>query len=207
MSWWGIGISVGSAIDRNLQEADRKKERGDALTAQQAGIDRGIAETRTAAGAAQGFLLPAAQAGQQGFDQANFLTDPQAQVDFLQNNPLFQMSLENANTETKQLAAAKGRLSAGDTLEQLSKNVLLSSQPLIAQQKSSISDLINLGSGTGVAQANLAIGQGTNVADLLTSSGDVNAASIISSSNIEAQQSKADREAIGSSLAAFSGRT
>ena len=45
-------------------------------------------------------LDPFAGVGQQGVDQANFLTDPNAQFDFLQNNPLFQMSLDNANQNT-----------------------------------------------------------------------------------------------------------
>ena len=88
---------------------------------------------------------PFQQIGQQGIAQAGFLTDPQAQFDFLQNNPLFQSALDNANRQTSQLAAARGRLSAGDTMQQLSQNTLLAASPLIQQQKASIADLLNIG--------------------------------------------------------------
>jgi hypothetical protein len=105
-------------------------------------------------------LDPFQQIGQQGLDQANFLTDPQAQFDFLQNNPLFQMGLDNANTQTNQMAAARGRLSAGDTLQQLNQNALLTAAPLIADQKNSISGLLNLGVNVAGTQGGLRTGQG-----------------------------------------------
>ena len=104
-------------------------------------------------------LDPFKQIGQQGLDQANFLTDPNAQFDFLQNNPLFQMSLDNANQNTLGMAAAQGRLSSGDTLQQLSNNTLLAAQPLIGQQKQSIGDLLNFGLTTAGNQGNLRTGQ------------------------------------------------
>jgi len=97
--------------------------------------------------------------GEQGLAQAGFLTDPNAQFEFLQNNPLFQMSLDNANQNTLGMAAAQGRLSSGDTLQQLSNNTLLAAQPLIGQQKQSIGDLLNFGLTTAGSQGNLRTGQ------------------------------------------------
>ena len=93
--------------------------------------------------------------GQQGFDQSGFLTDPNAQFDFLQNNPLFQMGLDNANQQTNQWAAARGRLSGGDTMQQLNNNALLTASPLIQQQKQSIGDLLNMGANASSNQANI----------------------------------------------------
>ncbi len=118
----------------------------------------------TAAEEASGLLDPFQQLGQQGLDQSQFLTDPQAQFDFLQNNPLFQASLDNANTATNKLAAARGRLSAGDTFQQLSNNTLLAASPLIQQQKQSIGDLLNFGSNTAANQANLRTDRGAALA-------------------------------------------
>jgi hypothetical protein len=103
---------------------------------------------------------PYAGLGQQGVDQANFLTDPQAQFDFLQNNPLFQMGLDNANQQTLGLAAARGRLSAGDTLQQLNNNALQVASPLIQNQQSNIGQLLNYGLQTAGNQGNLLTGQG-----------------------------------------------
>lgn len=97
--------------------------------------------------------------GQQGLDQANFLTDSQAQFDFLQNNPLFQLGLDNANEQTNKMAAARGRLSSGDTLQQLNQNALLAASPLIQGQKNSIGDLLNFGLTTATNQGNLRTGQ------------------------------------------------
>ena len=93
--------------------------------------------------------------GQQGFDQSGFLTDPNAQFDFLQNNPLFQMGLDNANQQTNQMAAARGRLSGGDTMQQLNNNALLTASPLIQQQKQSIGDLLNMGANASINQSNI----------------------------------------------------
>jgi len=76
----------------------------------------------------------------------------------LQNNPLFQASLDNANQQTLQSAAARGRLSSGDTLQQLSQNTLLSASPLIQQQKQSIGDLLTIGQNVAGNQGNLLTG-------------------------------------------------
>lgn len=191
---WGIVATVGVGLISGERQASATES---AAASQQASISEGIAETRRASEQGLEFLTPFQELGATGVEQAGFLTDPQAQFNFLQDNPLFQMALEQAGTETKQLAAARGRLSAGDTLQQLSKNVLLAAQPLIAQQKGSITDLINLGSGTSRAAANIAIGEGSGVTNLLTSGGDVGAAGIIGASRAEAAGLKQLGEGLG----------
>tara|TARA_R110000851_G_scaffold105683_2_gene224290 strand:+ start:912 stop:1535 length:624 start_codon:yes stop_codon:yes gene_type:complete len=114
---------------------------------------------------------PFQQLGQQGLEQASFLTDPNQQFDFLQENPLFQLSLDQGNealTGITKFAAAKGRLSAGDTLQQLQqsgqRNALLAASPLIQQQKNSIGDLLRTGQNVVGNQANLLTGQGAATA-------------------------------------------
>lgn len=127
---------------------------------------------------ASGLLDPFQQLGQQGLDQASFLTDPNAQFDFLQNNPLFQSALEqnqnatsNAQDALFKTAAARGRLSAGDTLQQVqdlgqqsANNLLLQATPLIADQKNSIGNLLNIGQNIASNQGNLLTGQGAALA-------------------------------------------
>jgi hypothetical protein len=128
--------------------------------------------------AAQGFFNPFAGVAEGAVDQAGFLTDPNAQFEFLQNNPIFQASLGNANRATDARAAAGGRLSAGDTLLQLSNNFLSTASPLIQGQKNSILDLLGLGQGIATSQANTAIGQGTALSGLAQNAGNVRAAGI-----------------------------
>lgn len=125
------------------------------------------AELQVEAGKEASALLdPFKAIGEQGLSQAGFLTDPQAQFDFLQSNPLFQAALsagQESLTGIEQSAAARGRLSAGDTASilqnQAARNTLLAAQPLIAEQKASIGDLLNFGQGTAINQGNLRTGQ------------------------------------------------
>jgi hypothetical protein len=133
----------------------------------QAGAIKKGAELQFQAGEEASQLLdPFKAIGEQGLEQAGFLTDPQAQFDFLQSNPLFQAALsagQDSLTGIEQSAAARGRLSAGDTAstlqEQGMRNTLLAAQPLIAEQKASIGDLLNFGQGTAINQGNLRTGQ------------------------------------------------
>lgn len=154
------------------------------------------AQQQEATRRAQTFFDPLAGIAQPGIAQAGFLTDPQAQFDFLQGNPLFELALQNANTQTNQSAASRGRLSAGDTLQGLSQNVLLAASPLIQQQKQSIGDLINLGSGLAGSQANIEIGQAANISDLITGGAAAQAAGVVGAGNAQA----AGQQAIGGGL-------
>ena len=172
----------------------------EAEAAQLAALDTAQLELRTQQGIAQGFLDPFAGVGQQGVDIASFLTSPQEQFDFLQNNPLFQLGLDNANTQTNQMAASRGRLSSGDTLQQLNNNALLVGQPLIADQKNSIIDLLNFGSGTSRAQANAALGLGSDISGLIQDQGNVQAASI-ASQNAISQQSQQNNQQLAGTIA------
>jgi len=158
------------AIERG-QDAQLQATR-DAIQAQQQAAQQGL-----------GFLEPFAALGQSGIEQAGFLTDPQAQFDFLQNNPLFQLSLDRLDQGTNAAAAARGRLSAGDTLAQLSQNTLLAAQPLIGQQSANIGNLLNLGTGIAQSQANTAIGAGSNISPLLQNIGNIQAAGGIARAN------------------------
>lgn len=154
--------------------------------AQQASTREAIAATTAAAERGQEFLQPFSQVGEQALGQASFLTDPQQQFEFLQNNPLFSLALEQAQTGTQKLAAARNRLSAGDTLEQLSNNVLLSASPLIGQQKQSIAGLLDFGRGVAGQQANVEIGAGSQISPLLQDIGSIEAAGGIGAANARA---------------------
>ena len=163
-------------------DAQQEAARGSAQAQADAG-QASIEELQRSKQEGLGFLQPFQQLGQQGLDQSNFLTDPNAQFDFLQNNPLFQIGLDNANRQTSQLAASRGRLSSGDTLQQLNQNALLTAAPLISDQKNSIQNLINQGLQTAQGQANTAIGTGTNIANTTTDIGAALAAGQVGAAN------------------------
>lgn len=185
--------------------AKKAKKAAEQAEAEQLAAATGAqSELRRAAEEGQGFLAPFGDVGLTGVEQAGFLTDPEAQFDFLQNNPLFQLALENANTQTQQTAAAGGRLSAGDTLQQLSNNVLLSAQPLISQQKGSIADILNFGSGIARSQANTALGVGSDVAGLIQDRGDIVAGGICARNQIQANTTAQQNQLAATIFSAFS---
>ena len=126
---------------------------------------------------------PYAQLGQSGIDQAGFLTDPNQQFNFLQNNPLFQMGLDNANQQTMGNAASRGRLSSGDTLQQLNNNSLLTAQPLIQDQKNSIANLLNFGSNAATNQSNIMLNQGQTTANSVNNAAGAQAQGTLNSGN------------------------
>lgn len=184
--------------------SEAKEALKDAEDAQLAALGGATEETRRSRAEAQAFLAPFGDVGLQGVEQAGFLTDPKAQFEFLQSNPLFALALENANTTTDARAASQGRVSAGDTLTDLSNNVLLSASPLITQQKNSISDLLNFGSGIARSQANTSIGEGSEVSRLIESRGDVQASGLLGANQIAAQTTQNRNQLAGQVFAMFS---
>lgn len=135
---------------------------------------------------AQEFFTPFAGAAERGVEQSQFLADPQAQFEFLQNNPLFQLSLENANRGTNQRAAAAGRSSFGTTLQDLSNNVLLSAQPLLDRQRQDVTNLLQFGGDIAASQANIATGGAARIGDITTDIGANLAAGLVGSANAQA---------------------
>lgn len=161
---------------------------------------------QTARAKAQEFFKPFAGAAEAGLKGAGFLTDPQAQFDFLQNNPLFKAALENANTQTQQSAAARGRLSAGDTLQQLSKNTLLAATPILDRQIAGVNRMLNLGTGIAAAQANITIGEAANVGGLTTDIGSAQAAGQVGAAQAQQQGNQNLLQLAGTAAAIFSDR-
>lgn len=177
------GTIIGSAL--GLESSGEKAARR-AADAQAESGRAALEELQKSKAQGLGFLEPFQVLGEQGLAQAGFLTDPQAQFDFLQNNPLFQLGLDNANRQTQQLAASRGRLSAGDTLQQLNANALLTATPLIAQQKQSIQNLLGQGLNLAGTQANTALGVGSQLANQQTDIGNAIASGIIGQQNAQA---------------------
>jgi len=91
--------------------------------------------------------------------------------------------LQNANIRTERGAAARGRSTAGDTLEQLTANTLQTARPFLQDQRSDILNLLKL--GRGVASERGGIGQQTaaNVANLQTGGAAAQAGGIVGAAN------------------------
>lgn len=183
----GAGESIGGFVG-GLTGATQAAEGATRAAETQAAAGREAIEAQIAsAGRAQEFFQPFEGVSERGVEASQFLADPQAQFDFLQNNPLFNLALENANQRTLQSASAGRRLSFGDTLQQLSNNVLLSAQPLIDRQRQDVTNLLNFGTNVAGSRANIEQGLGTNVSNLTTDIGASVAAGQVGAANAQAQ--------------------
>jgi hypothetical protein len=180
-----VGSAVIGGVASNRAADTAAGASADAAAAQAGSSKQARRIARRAKNKAQGFFEPFAGAAERGVAESDFLANPEAQFDFLQNNPLFNLALENANQQTNQSAASRGRLSAGDTLQQLSNNVLLSAQPLIDRQRQDVGNLLNLGTGVATSQANIETGQAAHIAGSTTDIGAANAAGIVGAANAE----------------------
>lgn len=122
---------------------------------------------------------PLANVGGRGIDLAGFLGSPQQKFDFAQQNPLFNLGVQNLTENVQQSAAGRQRLSAGDTLERLRTVPLEVAQPLIQGQKQDILNLLNIAQGTTGAQAGIETQTARDVADLLTGGASARAGGVV----------------------------
>jgi len=93
------------------------------------------------------------------------------------------MGLDNLNDQTIRGAASRGRLSAGDTLGQLTQNATLASQPLIDRQRQDIMNLLGISQNVTGQQAGIEQNTAANVANLLTGGAAAEAAGVVGAQN------------------------
>ena len=180
-----VGGAIGSAIGGLVAGGGHGNERAVGRATQQQLNQIKEAQDRINLGAsnAQGFLTPFADLGQRGIDLSSFLGSPQEQFNSLQSNPLFQLGLNNANDQTLKSAASRGRLSSGDTLQQLNNNASLVAQPLIDRQRQDILNLLGIGQNTASQQVGIENNAARSIADLMTGAGSTQAAGTIAEQN------------------------
>ena len=147
---------------------------------------------------------PFRQLGQDAMGYSSQLFDPQSQFQYLQNNPLFQMGLDNANQQTNKMAAAQGRLSSGDTLMQLSNNTLLAGMPLLQNQHQNIWRGIDTGFNATGNQANLNNALSGQIANNLMSMGGFQAEGTLAGGQAQANVTNSTINTLGNIVGMFS---
>lgn len=123
-----------------------------------------------------------------GSDQINALTailNPQGQLDYLQNNPLLQLGMDNLNTATMQSQAARGKLGSGSTLSALQNNAFLAGMPLLQNQQNQLFNAVNLGQASAAGQANTALQTGNALSALTQDRGNALASGIVGAQGAE----------------------
>lgn len=113
-------------------------------------------------------LAPFQQIGQNALGQANLLTDRQAQLDFIANDPQTQQAIADTQRALSAQGAAGGQALSGNTLQALTQASGNIGQNALAQQQANIQQGINTGLNVAGSQANLATGLGQGLSNLTT---------------------------------------
>jgi len=174
-----------------------------AIEAGRAGGRRDLIQGRTRA---RQFLQPSTEFGTGQIGALEDILTSEGQLDFLEDNPIFQAALRNANLGTNAASASQGRFRAGGTAQELFQNFLSTSFPLLQSQTQNLFQAARFGERGGVGQANITqqtardlaqqaqqaganianirTGEAANISNLQAGIGDVQAAGNINRANI-----------------------
>jgi|JI7StandDraft_1071085.scaffolds.fasta_scaffold32093_2 hypothetical protein len=183
---WDLGRSIVDQVTgQNAKDAAREA----AAVQKEAGL-AAIEEARAARETARTDLMPYAQFGQQQLPALSSILNPQGQVDYLQNNPIFKASLANMNEQVLNNAAVRGRLNAGDTRQRFLENFQASALPLLSYQTNSLFNAANLGQSSAAGQAANGLNASQVIGSNITGIGNANAAGIVGVQNARNQATK-----------------
>ena len=143
-----------------------------------------IAEQRAARKQARSDLEPFRQAGETDLEGLGALvTDPEAQKEFISENPFFEALATRSQEGILGGAAAGGKAFAGGTAEALQNSLVLLGADLLNQNITQRQNLANLGQSSAAGQANITKGAAGNISNLLVGQGESQAAGILGQKN------------------------
>ena len=166
-----VGAGASIVGGRKSRKASKRAAR-----AQEAAAQAALDEQRRQFDVSQSVLAPFRTFGQQQLGPLADILTAEGQASFLEGNPLFEFGLQNLNEQTANIAAARGRLGAGDTREQFLENAFLAGSPLLANQMNALFNAANIGQSSAAGAANIGVNAGIQNANLLTQIGNAQAA-------------------------------
>lgn len=179
-------MPLGSALSIYSGNQNAKAATNAANIQAQSGL-AAIDEARAARLSADEKLSPFTQFGAAQLTPLAQMISPQGQIDYLQNNPIFQASLRNMNEQVLGNAAVRGRLNAGDTRQRFADNFQAAALPLLNYQTNNLFNAANLGQSSAAGQANTALTTGSQIGNTLTDIGNARAAGLIGRVNAQQQ--------------------
>lgn len=183
----GGAALVGASIYSGNKAANAAK---DAAGMQSQSGQAAIEEARAAREQSRADLQPYAQFGQSQLTPLAQIISPQGQVDYLENNPIFQASLKNMNEQVLNNAAVRGRLNAGDTRQRFADNFQAAALPLLSYQSNNLFNAANMGQASAAGQANNTLTTSANIGDTMTGIGNAQAAGLVGRANAQGQMLK-----------------
>ncbi len=177
---------VGKAGSIASGGADKAAERAADIQSQSA--DKAIELQRETRDIVRGDLQPFREAGQSQLSPlTSLISDPKAQLDFIQGNPFFKVLADDAQNRLFSNQAAKGKVGSGGTAKALQNSLLLLGQDLLNQNINQRQNLVNVGGNAAAGQASATQQSGNALSDLITGQGNVRAAGQIGAANARSE--------------------
>jgi len=162
---FGIDLTGNEAV---RQGARAQRESGqEAISAQQQALEQLRAD-----------LSPFTQAGAEALPQLQSLLNPQAQADFVTQNPLFQQLAQDTSQRVFANQAARGKLGSGETASILGQQLLPIGQQMAQQQFSNLFNVGQLGQSSAAQQGTAGVNTALNQGNIMQGMGNVQAASL-----------------------------
>ena len=126
----------------------------DSIAAQQSLLERQIQAAESAEARQREVLQPFVNAGTEGLsDLSSLVNDPNAQAEYITNNPFYQSLADDAQNRIFANQAARGKLGSGETAEALQTSLVLLGQDILNQGIQQRQNLATLGSNAASGQA------------------------------------------------------
>lgn len=113
----------------------------------------------------------------------DLITKPEAQLDYVQNNPFFEAMAKKSSDTLLANQAARGKLGSGGTAEALQNSLLLLGSDLLNQNIGQRQNIANMGAAAAAQTANATQSNANSVSDLYTQKGNTQAAGIMGANN------------------------
>ena len=169
-----------------------------AADAQTASADQAIRLAEESRDIAREDLAPFRDAGTRAVGELESLvTDPDAQAEFIENNPFFE-ALQRQTTENLLGArAASGKKNSGGTQKALQEALTLLGSDLLNQRVTQLSSLTNTGQASAAGSAKITQDTAQQVGDLRVQQGNASAAGQIAKGRIQAPLFQQGAQAAG----------
>lgn len=176
MGWGFVGDLIGGLTGSGAANA--------AAGAQSAAIGEAINKQDKALGDIKDLQQPYIDIGTRNLGGLESLvTDPNAQLNYVQNNPFFSAMAGQAQNSLFNNAAARGKVGSGGTAEALQNSLLLLGNGLVDNAINRYSGLANMGQNAVNSTSGYIANNANQVSDLLTARGDAQAAGIVGARN------------------------
>jgi len=159
----------------------------DAANLQNEAAFAGIREQRRARNQLRGDLSPYRRFGERQLSGLNrLINNPQAQLEYIQNNPFFSALADDATNRLMNIQAASGRLGTGDTPAALQNQLLLLGQGLLQQGIDNRFNAAGMGQNSAAQSGIGSMNAANSISDLLTQGGNAQAAGLVGAANARA---------------------